>query len=77
ALFNRATVPALQRRLAHLDRRTRLTEWTFWKIMLHHTDAGYLAQPPRRPIPVPTRPAHRHDAPRSADARDHELEVAS
>ena len=59
ALFNRATVPPLQRRLADLDRRSRLAEWTFWKIMLHHTDAGYLAQPPRRPIPVPTRPAGR------------------
>ena len=56
-LFNRATVPPLQRRLAHLDRRSRLAEWTFWKIMLHHTDAGYMAQSPRRPIPVPTRPA--------------------
>ena len=56
ALFNRVTVPPLQRRLAHLDRRSRLAEWTFWKVMLHHTDAGYLAQPPRRPTPVPTRP---------------------
>lgn len=75
ALFNRATVPPLQRRLAELDRRSRLAEWTFWKIMLHHTDAGYMAQPPRRPIPVPTRPASTTSVDRTEDQVD--LEVAS
>ena len=56
-LFNRWTVPPLQQRLAHLDRRSRLAEWSYWKILLHHTDRGFLEQGPRRPLPVETLPA--------------------
>jgi glycosyltransferase involved in cell wall biosynthesis len=56
ALFNRWTVPPLQRRLAGLDRHNRLAEWSYWKILLHHTDRGFLEQPSRRPLPVPTLP---------------------
>jgi glycosyltransferase involved in cell wall biosynthesis len=56
ALFNRVTVPVLQKRLAGIDRRNRMAEWTYWKILLHHTDRGLREQPPRRPIPVPTLP---------------------
>jgi len=56
ALFNRWTVPALQERLGHLERHNRLAEWTYWKILLHHTDRGFWDQAPRRPIPVPTLP---------------------
>ncbi len=57
ALFNRWTVPPLQARFAGLERRSRLAEWSYWKILLHHTDRGFLEQSPRRPVPVETRPA--------------------
>jgi glycosyltransferase involved in cell wall biosynthesis len=57
SLFNRFTVPPLQDRLRHLDRRSRLAEWSYWKILLHHAERGFRDQPPRRPLPVPTRPA--------------------
>jgi glycosyltransferase involved in cell wall biosynthesis len=56
ALFNRWTVPALERRLNRLDRRNRLAEWSYWKIMLHHTERGWREQPARRPMGVPTLP---------------------
>lgn len=56
ALFNRITVPPLQRRFAAAERRTRLAEWSYWKIMLHHTERGYRTAPPRFPAPTPTRP---------------------
>jgi glycosyltransferase involved in cell wall biosynthesis len=57
ALFNRVTVPAIQRRLASLDRRSRAAEWAYWKVMLHHTNRGYRTEPTRSPRPVLTRPA--------------------
>lgn len=56
ALFNRWTVPPLQRQLGQLNRRSRLAEWSYWKILLHHTERGYLEQAPRRPLPLPTLP---------------------
>jgi glycosyltransferase involved in cell wall biosynthesis len=56
-LFNRWTVPPLQARFAQLDHRSRVAEWAYWKILLHHTDLGFREQPPRRPIPVETLPA--------------------
>jgi GT2 family glycosyltransferase len=56
AMFNRWTVPPLERRLNRLDRRRPLAEWSFWKIMLHHTERGWREQPPRHPLPVPTLP---------------------
>ena len=56
ALFNRWTVPPLQRRLGRLDHHSRFAEWSYWKILLHHTDRGLREQPPRRPLPVPTVP---------------------
>jgi glycosyltransferase involved in cell wall biosynthesis len=54
ALFNRYTVPTLQRRLGSLDRRSRVAEWAYWKVMLHHTNRGYRSEPARSPQPVPT-----------------------
>ena len=54
ALFNRWTVPVVQRRCRDLDERSRVAEWCYWKVLLHHTDRGYLDQPRRRPLPVPT-----------------------
>lgn len=53
-LFNRWTVPPLQRRLAGATKRSRFAEWSYWKIMLHHTSQGYRTEPRRRPRPVPT-----------------------
>jgi glycosyltransferase involved in cell wall biosynthesis len=53
-LFNRVTVPPLQRRLGRLDERSRLAEWTYWKVLLHHTEQGYRTAPRRRPTPVAT-----------------------
>jgi glycosyltransferase involved in cell wall biosynthesis len=55
-LFNRFTVPSLQRRFASASAGDRLAEWSYWKIMLHHTERGYRSAPARSPQPVPTRP---------------------
>jgi glycosyltransferase involved in cell wall biosynthesis len=57
ALFNRWTVPPLQARFGQLDHRSRVAEWSYWKILLHHADRGFREQAPRRPFPVETRPA--------------------
>jgi hypothetical protein len=54
ALFNSLTVPILQRRLEALDRRSRLAEWGYWKVMLHHTQRGYRHAAVRRPAPTST-----------------------
>jgi glycosyltransferase involved in cell wall biosynthesis len=55
-LFNRVTVPPLQRRLAAAPRRGRFAEWSYWKIMLHHTEQGYTTAGRRSPEPTPTLP---------------------
>lgn len=55
-LFNRVTVPSLQRRLGRLQRRNRLAEWSYWKVLLHHTEQGYRGAPARNPRPTPTLP---------------------
>lgn len=59
ALFNRFTVPLLQPRLERVDRRARLAEWTYWKVMLHHTQHAYRTTPPRQPVPTTTTPGAR------------------
>ncbi|MCW2698846.1 MAG: hypothetical protein JWQ45_381 [Blastococcus sp.] len=56
ALFNRVTVPPLQRRLGRLRQRNRLAEWSYWKVLLHHTEQGYRNAPPRDPRPTPVLP---------------------
>lgn len=55
ALFNSVTVPLIQPRLESLQRRSRLAEWSYWKVMLHHTQRGYATAPVRRPVPTPLR----------------------
>ena len=55
ALFNRATVPYVQRWLGRQARNTALTRWLYWKVLLHHTNRGYRSAPPRRPVPLVTR----------------------
>jgi glycosyltransferase involved in cell wall biosynthesis len=53
-LFNSLTVPIVQRRLEALDRRSRLAEWSYWKVMLFHTQRGYRSTPARHPTPTAT-----------------------
>ncbi len=53
-LFNACTVPPLQRRLGALRRRNRLADWSYWKVLLHHTNRGYRSAPPSRTLPVAT-----------------------
>jgi glycosyltransferase involved in cell wall biosynthesis len=48
-LFNRFTVPPVQRWLGRQVRNTALTRWLYWKVLLHHTNRGYRDAPPRRP----------------------------
>ena len=56
ALFNRWTVPPLVERLGSPTGRSALAEWSYWKLMLHHTEQGYREAPARRPTPTPTLP---------------------
>jgi glycosyltransferase involved in cell wall biosynthesis len=56
-LFNGFTVPRLQRRFAAAETRSRLAAWSYWKIMLHHTERGYRQAERRSPVPVATLPA--------------------
>lgn len=56
ALFNRFTVSYLLRRFGAPETRSRVAEWSYWKIMLHHTDMGYRRAAPRSPRPVNTTP---------------------
>lgn len=55
-LFNRWTVPPLQRRFAALDKQSRIAQWSYWKIMLHHAETGYRSAARRSPVPTPTFP---------------------
>ncbi len=59
ALFNRATVPVVQRRLSRIRSNTRASRWTYWKVLSYHTNRGYRDAPPRHPVPVETRPRAR------------------
>jgi GT2 family glycosyltransferase len=56
ALFNRVTVPPVQRRLSRLRQRRALAEWMYWKVLLFHTERGYRTAPRRHPQPVVTVP---------------------
>ncbi len=55
-LFNRWTVPPVQKRLAALEHRSRFADWAYWKVMLHYTNRGYRSTPPGTTMPVPTLP---------------------
>jgi hypothetical protein len=56
-LFNRMTVPPLQKRLSSLQRRNRLAEWSYWKVFLYYTNRGYRSAAPSRTTPVATLPS--------------------
>lgn len=53
ALFNRVTVPLATSALERQRSNGRAARWTYWKVLLHHTDAGYREAPPRAPQPLP------------------------
>lgn len=53
ALFNRFTVPPVQRWLGARTRRSRVSDWTYWKVLLHHTNTGYRDESPRNVVPTP------------------------
>lgn len=53
ALFNSFTLPAVKRWLDGTEADTALARWTYWKVLLHHTNLGYQVAPPRRPAPRP------------------------
>lgn len=56
ALFNRWTVPPTQRWLGARSTRSAASDWLYWKVLLHHTNTAYRAEPPRAPVPTPTFP---------------------
>ncbi len=56
-IFNGLTAPRLERALQDAPRRSRFAEWSYWKLMLRHTQHGYDSTAPRQPMPTPTRPA--------------------
>lgn len=62
-LFNRFTVPPLQKRLAALDGRSRFADWAYWKVMLHYTNRGYRSTSRSSTVPVPTAPGPTAPAP--------------
>lgn len=41
ALFNPVTVPSAQRWLAARRTNTRVSDWMYWKVLLHHTNHAY------------------------------------
>lgn len=53
-LFNRWTVPPLERwldsRPVHSD--SRVARWMYWKVLMHHTNAGFRSAPARSPQPL-------------------------
>jgi len=55
-LFNGLTVPRVQSWLEARDANTAVTEWLYWKVLLHYTNHGYRSQTPRHPLPLATRP---------------------
>jgi len=51
SLFNARTVPALSGWLDRRKSRSAVTDWMYWKVLLHFTERGY-----RNAMPHPTRP---------------------
>lgn len=54
ALFNRVTVPPIQRWLSGRRARSALSDWMYWKVLLHHTNRAYRDEPPRHVERTPT-----------------------
>lgn len=53
-LFNRLTVPLIQRKLAERRSAGRFDSWLYWKILLYYTNRGYRQAPRRSPAPLQT-----------------------
>ncbi len=52
-LFNRVTVPRLVARFDRTDPDSRVVQWTYWKLMLWHTQDAYRNEPRRFPSRTP------------------------
>lgn len=57
ALFNARSAPALAGWLGRRTTRSRLTDWMYWKVLLHYTERGYRTAAPHRTRPRVTLPA--------------------
>jgi len=57
ALFNSRTAPALAGWLGRQTRRSRLTDWMYWKVLLHYAERGYRNAAPHATRPRTTLPA--------------------
>lgn len=53
-LFNRWTAPPLVKWLDRRTRRSPVTDWLYWKVLMHYTRRGYCAEMPRALSPMPT-----------------------
>jgi glycosyltransferase involved in cell wall biosynthesis len=53
-LFNTRTAPTLAAWLDRRMKRSALTDWLYWKVLMHYTGVGYRAETPRPLTPVPT-----------------------
>ncbi|MFA9563337.1 MAG: glycosyltransferase family 2 protein [Acidimicrobiales bacterium] len=52
-LFNARTIPVLRRWVDTRERRNRLADWMYPKVLLHSTNRGYTGQAQRRPSARP------------------------
>jgi glycosyltransferase involved in cell wall biosynthesis len=57
ALFNAWTAPRLASWLDRRTDRTPLTDWMYWKVLLHYADRGYRSAAPHPTLPRATLPA--------------------
>jgi GT2 family glycosyltransferase len=55
-LFNDFSVPRLVALFDRRDPDSRLAQWTYWKLMLWHTERGFANEPVRFPVPLPISP---------------------
>jgi hypothetical protein len=53
-VFNRWSTPPLASWLDRRSKRSIVADWLYWKVLMHHTNAGYRAETTRHVAPVPT-----------------------
>lgn len=54
AVFNKVTVTRLVDMLDQRDPDCRIAQWTYWKLMLWHTERGYRTAPVRHTVSTPS-----------------------